>query len=283
MQKMELVNLKTLIAIVEKGGVCKAAKRLKTVQSNITARIRKLEKELDISIFTTAGRSLQLTIAGQILYEEAKKIVKLEKDAIQRINQFKGSDKLRVGLPSSFPALDIPGALISMQKENPNLTYELKTGSHEKLTKLLLNDHIDCALLFNPEKNKELISTPIYQDKLILVKPKINNASSFFLLHSDDCIFRESILSRHLNTKHCNDEIMIISNTKDILDFVSSGLGYTVLSKRVLKEYNNTDLLNICDSEFKPLDISLDIVFKENTVNENIIHQFSHTLNNKNS
>jgi DNA-binding transcriptional LysR family regulator len=280
---MELVNLKTLIAIVEQGGVCKAAKLLKTVQSNITARIRKLEKELDIRIFTTSGRNIEITLAGKILYEEAKKIVKLERDTILKINNFKGSYELRIGLPSNFPALDIPGTLISMQEENKNITYELKAGSQERLINLLLNDHIDCALLFNHSEQNGLASLPIYKDRLTLIKPKTSSTPSCFLLHSDDCVFRESILSHYINTKYCDDEIIIMSNTKNILDYVSSGLGQTVLSKKVLKNHNDLELTNACNSEFKPLDISLEIIYKKDTSNEKIIHQFSNILKSKNS
>ena len=52
---MELSALRTFVAVVEEGGILAASKRLNTVQSNVTSRIRRLEEEL--------GTELQGSIA----------------------------------------------------------------------------------------------------------------------------------------------------------------------------------------------------------------------------
>ena len=43
---MELIALRTFQAVVEEGGILAASRKLNTVQSNVTGRIRKLEEEL---------------------------------------------------------------------------------------------------------------------------------------------------------------------------------------------------------------------------------------------
>ena len=58
---MEILTLKTFKAVVDEGGIKAAAVKMHTVQSNITNRIQKLERELDTKLFTLIGRKLQLT------------------------------------------------------------------------------------------------------------------------------------------------------------------------------------------------------------------------------
>lgn len=48
---MELLALKTFQAVVETGGILAASRRLNTVQSNVTTRIRRLEEELGSELF----------------------------------------------------------------------------------------------------------------------------------------------------------------------------------------------------------------------------------------
>lgn len=48
---MEILTLKTFKAVVDEEGIKGAADKLHTVQSNITNRIKKLERELDTKRF----------------------------------------------------------------------------------------------------------------------------------------------------------------------------------------------------------------------------------------
>ena len=52
---MELIALRTFQAVVEEGGILAASRKLNTVQSNVTGRIRKLEEELGAELFFRKG------------------------------------------------------------------------------------------------------------------------------------------------------------------------------------------------------------------------------------
>ena len=59
---MELVALRTFQTVVEEGGVLAASRKLNTVQSNVTGRIRRLEEELGVELFFRKGRGLELAL-----------------------------------------------------------------------------------------------------------------------------------------------------------------------------------------------------------------------------
>ncbi|PTX64998.1 regulatory helix-turn-helix LysR family protein [Melghirimyces profundicolus] len=64
---MELQDLKVFRKVAETGNISRAAKELGYVQSNVTARIRRLEEELATTLFHRHSRGVTLTSAGRSL------------------------------------------------------------------------------------------------------------------------------------------------------------------------------------------------------------------------
>ena len=71
---MELVALRTFQAVVEEGGILAASRKLNTVQSNVTGRIRRLEEELGTELFFRKGRGIELAPSGRVLLDYARRI-----------------------------------------------------------------------------------------------------------------------------------------------------------------------------------------------------------------
>ena len=76
---MKLQHLRFLTAVVDYGGVIKAAERLHLSQPSISAGLKALERELGQPIFdrsTPANRTLRLTPAGRRFYRNALEILR---------------------------------------------------------------------------------------------------------------------------------------------------------------------------------------------------------------
>ena len=69
---MDDIKLKYFIAAAECLSFTEAAGREFTTQPNVSKQISALEKELDTKLFTRRNRTIQLTPAGEYLYEETK-------------------------------------------------------------------------------------------------------------------------------------------------------------------------------------------------------------------
>ncbi|WP_258168297.1 LysR family transcriptional regulator [Paenibacillus sp. AR247] len=80
---MELSDLKVFLAIAEERNISRAAERLGYVQSNVTARIRKLEEELGLPLFYRHPKGVTLTDKGVTFSEYAKNILNLSEEAVQ--------------------------------------------------------------------------------------------------------------------------------------------------------------------------------------------------------
>lgn len=72
---IELEDFKTVLAVVETGGVLKAAEVLHRVPSAVSMRIQNLENRLNTKLFEKQGRNIFPTSQALSLAEDARKIL----------------------------------------------------------------------------------------------------------------------------------------------------------------------------------------------------------------
>src|SRR5215813_9465637 len=94
---MDLTDLDIFRAVVQAGGVTRAAERLNRVQSNITTRVRQLEEELGVDLFIREGKRLHLSPSGQILLDYADRLLDLAQEAREALHDEKPRGLLRLG------------------------------------------------------------------------------------------------------------------------------------------------------------------------------------------
>lgn len=69
---IDLVQLRTFVAVAEEQHLTRAAERLHVSLSAASAHVRAIEESLDVPLFARTNRSLELTRAGQLLLRQAK-------------------------------------------------------------------------------------------------------------------------------------------------------------------------------------------------------------------
>src|SRR5262245_41552731 len=80
-RSLELSDLRLFKAVAETGGVTRAAARLHCVQSNVTARIKRLEADLGVELFVRAPRGMSLTPEGRRFLDYADRLLALAEEA----------------------------------------------------------------------------------------------------------------------------------------------------------------------------------------------------------
>src|SRR5215467_12906784 len=72
---MNLRHLRTFVAIVDAGGVARAATRLNMTQPTASRQIDALESELGVQLFDRIGRRVHLTSAGEDLLVRGRRLL----------------------------------------------------------------------------------------------------------------------------------------------------------------------------------------------------------------
>lgn len=73
---MDLRHLEFVVAIVDHGGVGRAATALHVAQPSVSASVRRLERELGVDLFDRIGRRLVLTDAGATVVDHARQLLR---------------------------------------------------------------------------------------------------------------------------------------------------------------------------------------------------------------
>jgi DNA-binding transcriptional LysR family regulator len=146
---MKIQHLRFLTAVVDYGGVIKAAARLHRSQPSISAGLKALERELGRPLFdrsASANRPLRLTPAGRRFYRNALEILRQCDNArTDFLGQADEPRRLRVGALDTLPQEAIVSMLQAFGKHEPNVQLELWEGSAERVAGWLAQERIDVA------------------------------------------------------------------------------------------------------------------------------------------
>ncbi len=231
---MEIVTLRTFKAVVDEEGVKGAAEKLHTVQSNVTNRIKKLERELDTKLFSIIGRKLQLTPSGRQLYDYADQILQLEYQATSAILRNKDSYELRIGMPETFAAVHMPLALKQLKLNHAEIRAKIYTDTSDRLVPAVLNNKVDCAAIGNPPTHQDLEVIPIVKEALMMVTPLDSEYDPVLFVRDEGCGYRKQAIIWQQEAGRSSDELMLMSSADGVLGCIAAGLGYTIIGKNMV-------------------------------------------------
>lgn len=168
---MDLRQLQALVAVAEQGTFSAAADALATVQSNVSAHIARLEKELGATLVDrSAGR---LTEEGQAVVDRARRI-EAELEAITADVASMRSDvtgRVRVGIIGTTARWLVPQLLDEMATRHPGVAMEIVDATSTSLEPQLVNGRLDLAVVNLPLPAPELTTSPLFDEDLLLFVP----------------------------------------------------------------------------------------------------------------
>ncbi len=233
---MEIQSLRTFQAVVEEGGILSASRKLNTVQSNVTARIKRLEDEIGVELFYRKGRGLELAPSGRVLLDYARQILQLETQACMAVRQVGDkTGELRIGAMETFAALRLPLALNELRQNYHELDLRVTTDTSGGLLERVLNHQLDCAFVGGPVTHPDLLTTEVLLEELVLVYASHANQQKLpLILFREGCVYRARALSWQRECGHPLNEIMEFGTLDGILGCVAIGLGCTLVPRWVV-------------------------------------------------
>lgn len=238
---MELSDLAVFRMVVETGGITKAAARLNRVQSNVTARMQKLEEDLGAELFTRHGRGLKLAPAGLVLLSFAERLLDLADEARDAVRGDLLTGTLRLGSMESTAAVRLPVPLAEFHRRFPAITLELKTGATLPLIGQVLRGDMDAALVAEPVEDPRLDSWPIYDEELMVVMPAgcsaLEGRSLTLLTFMSGCSYRKSLEDWVMAQGAIPDRIVEMSSYHAMLGCVAAGMGIAMVPASLMETY----------------------------------------------
>jgi len=150
---MELRHLRYFVAVAEEENVSRAASKLHVSQPGVSRQIHDLEDEIGFLLFERSGKSVRLTVAGNIFLREARDILQRTADAVKKARGGLASQaEINVGYAPSGTVEILPRALRAFKGSFPGVRVTLHDLSAEDMLPLLLQKKLDIALTLPPRK-----------------------------------------------------------------------------------------------------------------------------------
>lgn len=151
---MELRHLRYFLAVAEEENITRAAARLHVSQPPLSRQIRDLEEDLGVTLFERGGKSVRLTEAGRVFYQEARAVIERAAQARNVVKAFSGPARavVHLGYAPSLSLEILPRVLRSLEQSHPGIRVELKDMSSEEMVSGLLDDTLDAAMIVRMAK-----------------------------------------------------------------------------------------------------------------------------------
>lgn len=250
--EQNLSQYRIFYAVAKTGNISRAAKELFISQPAISKAISKLEDSLDTALFTRNSRGVQLTEAGQILFEHTRAAfdeLTLGEAELKRIKEFH-MGHIRIGVSNTLCRYIMVPYLKGFIEKYPHVKITIESQSTMHTLSMLEQQKIDLGLVAEPKPQKNLVFLPMMDIEDIFVASPSYLENLRLREGADADVFQVGnimLLDRNNITRHYIDDYMATNHieannllevtTMDLLiEFARIGLGIGSVIKEFVKE-----------------------------------------------
>ncbi|MGI9294721.1 MAG: LysR family transcriptional regulator [Pseudomonadales bacterium] len=203
---MHLHQLKYFVSIVDTGSVTKAAEHCFISQPSISQQIHKLEEGIGKQLFSRVKGKLVLTDPGQVMYEQAQKILTDVEEAKRRVSDFddSGGGSVAIGILPTLAPFILPSTLLALSKKYPEALVTVREEVSEAIVDAAGRGELDILIEVLPFDETHLNVERLFSDefyvavhrdsplaKLSVVPIDALEGEPFILLEDIHCLARQ--------------------------------------------------------------------------------------------
>ncbi|MFC0272976.1 LysR family transcriptional regulator [Metabacillus herbersteinensis] len=283
--------------LYEDSNLTKAAERFYMTQPALTYRLRQIEKEFQIKIFSKNGKNIKITPAGIYIVEYAKRMLtdlrKTKEYLLNMGNVVQGN--LKIGVSSNFGLYQLPSILEYLVNQYPKVHVNVDTGFSTEMLDLLMEGTIDVAIvkgdynwsdqkyLLNEEnicliaKNEidlhELPKYPMINRKEPAVLMKYKNISSSPL---------DKSIERWWDERYDQSPFisMQVDSYETCKEMVKRGLGYAIIPRAFINEMDELTCQDLIFKDGQELKRRTWMIYRESSLQLATVSTFVNYIKN---
>ena len=245
---MELRYLATFQTIVREGSFIRAAETLSYAPSTITLHVQHLETELGFKLFMRQGKQIQLSTAGQALYEQADALLQHARTLEQTMKEIVAGEtgSLRIGCIEPAASVYLMPLLAKFCQRYPKMHVTLEVTGTRFICQRVAAGQLEIGLCSPPSADLGLTFEQLFFEPIALLIPATHPLAQQLqvtpaelqdqrlLLTGQYCAYRETIeryfTQSGLNTHPC----MEISSFDALKHGVQAGIGIAIVPARAV-------------------------------------------------
>ncbi|HHO49112.1 MAG TPA: LysR family transcriptional regulator [Desulfobacteraceae bacterium] len=246
---MELRKLEVFCKVVELKSFTRSAEAVLLSQPTVSEHIRSLEEELGQKLLDRAGREVEPTPVGLLLYNYAVRILRLQQSALQAIEQYGGKlvGRIMIGSGTIPGTYILPEIISRFRGRYPSIRATLRIAGSQLIAAEVLQGQLEIGVVGARWNEKGLEWVAHFSDSLALVvnarhpfasRPEVGLeelTGEPFILREPESGTRkviDQIFEEHGVKTGSLAEVAEIGSTAAVLEAVRAGLGIAVLSVR---------------------------------------------------
>jgi len=160
-------HLRAFVEVANSGSFTRAASHLNLTQSTLTATIKQLEQQVDLTLFDRTTRRVILTAAGEQFQPVALRLISDFDTAITDLKSIAGYRSGRVGIAASPSMLTrlLPVAIAEFHRQHRDIQLYLRDDGAGGIEQRVLDNDVDFGIAGNHSNDPEIEYTPLLRDQ----------------------------------------------------------------------------------------------------------------------
>lgn len=250
---MKLRQLKYFLKAKELMNFTEAANSLNISQSTLSQQIKQLETEIDTPLFNRIGKRIQLTEAGNIFADFAKKSVRSSEESLMAMYDLKKISRgsLKIGVSYGLRSILVP-AVKNFTQNYPQINLEILFETTDILLKKLGDADLDLVLSYQEDHPAENF---MYQNLFVSEMMFVTSADSGFsklkkidlktiselplAMPFDGFSTTHYVMDLFKNNQIIPNVKMKINDIPTLIDIVKDGIFHTILAESTVTDRQN--------------------------------------------
>ncbi|MEG0344493.1 MAG: LysR family transcriptional regulator [Acinetobacter sp.] len=241
---IDMSDIKSFVTVAELKSISGAAQKLNYLQSNMTAKIKKIENHYKRQLFIRKSKGVELTESGMNLYQQYKKMIFTWEETENKIYQ--QEKYLRFGTNTSLGGMRFYPSFSQLYETYPELSITMKTGATGYIEEEILQGNLDIAYVLGHPNQKNLQYIHKADDALVVIGKNIINHDSLadcldhqnILLASEECCYSTTLNQIYTDYQINKGETTHIYDHEALIQFTQLGMGISMIAKSLIPKFN---------------------------------------------
>ncbi|HWO96212.1 MAG TPA: LysR family transcriptional regulator [Bacillus sp. (in: firmicutes)] len=257
---MDVRQLQYFYEVAKQKSFTKAAEVLHISQPSLSKMVKSLEDEIGIKLIDRSGKRIQLTDAGEIVFQQAEVVLNSLNDLSNSLYDLMNLKRgiIKFGIPPIIGTLFFPRIIKSFRDSYPLIHIQMTEFGAKKTERIVEQGEVDIGVVLLPVDETKFESIPFAKEKLQVVMPKNHSFAkrqfisltelkdeSFIMFH-EDFSMHEIIYNECLRAGF-QPAIAYTSSQWDFIgEMVAANLGIALFPESICQKLNH-DYVSIVD------------------------------------
>ncbi|ECR3486370.1 LysR family transcriptional regulator [Listeria innocua] len=244
---MDIENMKAFNKVAELKSISAAANELHHLQSNMSNKIKNIEKQFQTQLFFQHSNGVELTKEGEKIYQQFKKMILLWEETIDIINN--EEETISIGITQSSLPMEFNTIIKEFYQQFPNKKLSIVSGSTSELIPKIANRELTIAYVAELEKenlfqDSQIISQTLSWDKLVFAGNTAGKSVQKILAEERLYVFSKQCYSYRALASLVNDfnipnvSISEINIPETLVEICNNELGVGIIPESIALNYH---------------------------------------------